>query len=78
VVLRNGLVPVNAIGEKIGLTSGWITTAVDRLKGILFVSAMEERAGAMERTASGLTVVEWAQVVALPTKLRTEARRLLR
>ena len=103
VVLEKGPTPVNAIGEKIRLTSGSITTAVDRLerKGLverwadagdrrarvvnltsqrrkLIASSIEQQEAAMERAASGLTVAERTQVVALLKKLGLEAQRLLR
>ena len=94
---------MNAIGEKIGLTRGSITTAVDRLerKGLverwadagdrrarvvnltsqrrkLIASSIEQQEAAMERAASGLTVAERTQVVALLKKLGLEAQHLLR
>ena len=103
VLLHKGPTPVNAIGEKIGLTRGSITTAVDRLerKGLverradagdrrarvvhltspgrkLNASSIEQHEAAMERAASGLTVAERTQVVALLKKLGLEAQRLLR
>ena len=51
VLLHKGPAPVNAIGKKIGLTSGSITTAVDRLerKGLV-----ERRPDAGDRRARGV------------------------
>ena len=87
VLLHKGPTPVNAIGEKIGLTSGSITTAGDRRARVvhptaagkkLIASAFAEHEAAMERAASGLTAVERTQFVALAKKLGLEAQRLLR
>ena len=63
-VLHKGPTPVNAIGPRIGLTSGSISTAVDRLEQRGLVSrrldAQDARARAVHLTASGRRLIERA------------------
>jgi MarR family 2-MHQ and catechol resistance regulon transcriptional repressor len=61
VLLHKGPTPVNAIGEKIGLTSGSITTAVDRLERKGLVERREDagdrRARVVHPTAAGKKLI---------------------
>lgn len=62
VLLHKGPLPVNVIGEKIQLTSGSITTAVDRLekKGLVERQASEtdRRIRLVHLTPAGRTLIE--------------------
>jgi len=64
VLLNKGATPVNTIGKKIGLTSGSITTAVDRAekKGwVVRVRDPEDRRVVMiDLTESGRSIIEQA------------------
>jgi MarR family 2-MHQ and catechol resistance regulon transcriptional repressor len=63
-LLHKGSLPVNTIGQKISLTSGSITTAVDRLEERGFVersnSATDRRAKIVNLTKSGRKFIETA------------------
>ncbi len=64
VLLHKGPQPVNVIGEKVQLTSGSITTAVDRLekKGLVQrqLSATDRRLRLVHLTPAGRTLIEEA------------------
>lgn len=64
VCLHKGPLPVNIIGRKVYLTSGSITTAVDRLEAKKLVRRLESDADArvslVELTAKGRTLIEKA------------------
>ena len=99
VLLHKGPMAVNAIGSTIRLTSGSISTAIDRLeaKGLverrddpgdrrshvvhltpegrkLITCAFAAHAAAMEEAASGLSLKERAQAIALLKKLGKRER----
>ena len=61
-LLHKGLLPVNAIGRKIMLTSGSITTAIDRLEKKRFVrrqaSPNDRRVTLVQLTASGRKLID--------------------
>jgi MarR family transcriptional regulator, 2-MHQ and catechol-resistance regulon repressor len=62
VLLHKGALPVNIIGEKILLTSGSITTAIDRLEKKSLVerqsSTTDKRVRLVHLTKSGRTLIE--------------------
>jgi len=64
VCLHKGPLPVNTIGRKVHLTSGSITTAVDRLESRKLVrrqpSDTDARVSLVELTAKGRTLIEKA------------------
>jgi MarR family transcriptional regulator, 2-MHQ and catechol-resistance regulon repressor len=64
VLLHRGPTPVNSIGAKIGLTSGSITTAVDRLtvKGFVerTLDPVDRRARVVHLTLAGRKLIECA------------------
>ncbi len=63
-LLHKGPAPVNAIGARVGLTSGSITAAVDRLerKGLVErrADASDRRARVVHLTAAGRKLIECA------------------
>lgn len=91
-LLHKGPQPVNTIGRKILLTSGSITTAIDRLESRKLVRRTthpeDRRARLVKLTAKGRTLIECVfrqhaqdmeEVIAvLPTEERTELIRLLK
>src|SRR5215831_2033658 len=63
-LLHKGPLPVNTIGDLVGLTSGSITTAIDRLveKGLVSrcVHDTDRRARVVSLTAAGRSLIESA------------------
>lgn len=92
VLLHKGPQPVNMIGRKILLTSGSITTAIDRLESRKLVRRTlhpeDRRARLVELTGSGRKLIECAfrqhaldmeeTVAVLPPEERAELIRLLK
>lgn len=63
-LLNKGPLPVNAVGQKVSLTSGSITTAVDRLESRGLVertnSELDRRAKVVSLTSEGKQVIKQA------------------
>lgn len=61
-LLHKGPLPVNVIGRKVELTTGSITTAIDRLEGKLLVArknhSTDRRIRIVELTAKGRRLIE--------------------
>jgi len=92
VLLHKGPQPINAIGKRVLLTSGSITTAIDRLESKKLVHRTphpeDQRARLVELTGSGRRVIQCAfrqhaldmeeTMAVLTTKERLELTRLLK